>query len=128
MGFCIGSVATIKELVTCERNYSICKISIFRNVKDKQDYKSEMVFFGFARFLGEAHKKKPSTGERILIKKCDVTNVYTQNGTLKFNKNPVFIIYDYDFQDKERVGARTYTPPPMPQGEEIDFNSDGLPF
>lgn len=124
MGFCVGSIATIKELVLCEKNYSTCKISIFKLNKDK---KNELSFSGFARFLGEAHKNKPNAGDRILIKKCDVTNVYKSKEQIKYNKNPVFIIYDYELQGTDII-KKAYTSPISFGEDEIDFNSDGLPF
>ena len=124
MGFCVGSVATIKELVLCEKNYSTCKINIFKITKEK---KNELCFSGFARFLGEAHKNKPNAGDRILIKKCDVTNVYKIKEQIKYNKNPVFIIYDYELQGTETL-KKTYIPLTSFGNDEIDFNGDGLPF
>ena len=107
MGFSVGSIATIKELVICEKNYSTCKISISKLNKEK---KNELCFSGFARFLGEAHKNKPNAGDKILIKKCDVTNVYKINSQTKYNKSPVFIIYDYELQGTETLKT-TYIPP-----------------
>lgn len=124
MGFCIGSTAKIKEVVSVYENYTVCKVVITKLNKDTK--KTDLVFSGFVRFLGQAHKNKPRLDQTIKITNCDVTNCYVDNGKVKYNKYPVYILFDYTVQESYGLERKEYIAPI--DASFLDMRSDELPF
>lgn len=124
MGFCIGTTAKIKEVVSVFENYTVCKLAIIK--KNKETQKTDLVFSGFVRFLGQAHKNKPRLDQTIKILNCDVTNCYVQNGQTKYNKYPVYILYDYTVEESYGLERKEFVAPI--DASFLDMNSDELPF
>ena len=94
--FGTNSCAKIKEVVEKKDNYTVCKISITR--KNKQTNQYETTFMGNVRFCGQAHLQVPKADQRIKITSCGVTNCYTKDGKLEFNKTPNYVIFAYELQ------------------------------
>lgn len=114
-------------------NYS--EVDCSTSAKNKQTGNYETDFSSkFVRFIGNAHKKNPTVGERIKVTSCGVQNVYEKDGQRQYLKNPTYIVFDF-----EREGA---TPTPSATGyvpsayggnpigfEPLDISTDGdLPF
>ena len=65
MGFSIGSLAKIKEVVSVYEKYTVCKLTITK--KNKETKKTDLQFSGFVRFIGKAHNNKPRLDQMIKI-------------------------------------------------------------
>ena len=124
MGFSIGSLAKIKEVVSVYEKYTVCKLTITK--KNKETKKTDLQFSGFVRFIGKAHNNKPRLDQMINITNCDVTNCYVVDGAIKFNKNPVYILYDYDIQEGFGLERKEYLPPI--DSSFLELGNDDLPF
>ena len=93
--FSNNSYVKIKS-VEDKGNYSVCKISSSR--KNKTNNQFETDFVANVRFVGDAHKQRPMADQRIKITSCGVTNCYTKDGKLEFNKAPTYCVFGYELQ------------------------------
>ena len=129
MGFSQGNFAKIKEVVEKHDNYTVCKITVTKKNKLTNQY--ELQFSAHCRFVGNAHKSVPMADQRIKITSCDVTNCYKdKDGNLQFNKNPQYVVFDYELQESQGASA------PMPYNpydngvnfEDLSSSDSDLPF
>jgi hypothetical protein len=114
-------------------NYS--EVDCSTSAKNRQTGNYETDFSSkFVRFIGNAHKKNPTVGERIKVTSCGVQNVYEKDGQRQYLKNPTYIVFDF-----EREGAAPNAPTtgymPTAYGGDasgfapLDMSMDGdLPF
>ena len=129
MGFSSGSYAKIKEVVEKQTNYTVCKVTITRKNKLTNEY--ELQFSAHCRFVGNAHKSVPMADQRIKITSCDVTNCYKdKDGNLQFNKNPQYVVFNYELQEGQGSSAQVpYNP--YDNGvnfEDLSSSDSDLPF
>lgn len=129
MGFRDNAYATIKEVIETTEWYTDCKLSITR--KNKKTGKSELEFYGTARFMYDAHKSKPLANQRILLKRTDTVNTYTdKDGNLKFLKYSQQKVYEYELQESQGASAPQFHNP-YDNGvnfEDLSNSEDSLPF
>lgn len=116
--FSVNSYAKIKE-VEDKGNYSVCKISISRKIKNSDKYETD--FVAKVRFVGNAHSQRPLKDQRIKITSCGVSNCYVKDDKLEFLNVPNYTVFGYELQDDN--GASSSEPMRL---EPID--SSELPF
>lgn len=124
--FSNDSYAKIKKIVKKEENYTVCQISISKKTKKTNTYECD--FTSYVKFIGEAHKLSPLGGQKIQILSCGVSNCYSDNGMLKFLKQPNYVIFDYalvsDEENNKTEKEKTVAPMPI----ENTGNDWELPF
>ena len=77
-------------------NYS--EVDCSTSAKNRQTGNYETDFSSkFVRFIGNAHKKNPTVGERIKVTSCGVQNVYEKDGQRQYLKNPTYIVFDFEY-------------------------------
>lgn len=123
MGFSQDNYAKIKEVVEQADNYTVCKCTISK--KNKVTKTTELQFSGFVKFLGNAHKQRPMEGQRIKITACDVTNCYVKDGTVCYNKNPIYLIFGYELQENYESQNGNHEKPELFELDNIDGD---IPF
>lgn len=129
MGFRDGAYATIKEVIATTEWYTDCKLSITK--KNKTTGRPELEFYGTAKFMYDAHKSKPLANQRILLKRTDTVNTYTdKEGNLKFLKYSQHKVYEYELQESKNASANVpYNP--YDNGvnfEDLSSDDSSLPF
>ena len=119
--------------VTNKGNYS--EVDCSTSAKSKMSGNYETDFSSkFVRFIGNAHKKAPQSGERIKVTSCGVQNVYEKDGQRQYLKNPTYLVFDFERDNEGGVpNGNNYMPSgygnnSMPSGfDEIPMDSS-LPF
>ena len=118
--FSNNSYAKIKE-VENKGNYSMCKISISKKIKETGKYETD--FIAKVRFVGKAHNQRPLTDQRIKITSCGVSNCFVKDDKLEFSKFPTYTIFDYELQDSNGTTTISDNFTPL-----ADVDDTQLPF
>ena len=113
-------------------NYSEVECSTNKKNRNTGNYETDFSS-KFVRFVGNAHKKRPQTGEKIKLTNCGVENVYEKDGERQYLKNPTYIVFDFEREGGNMPSGNSYIPnayaPDMSKFEEIPLaNESDLPF
>ena len=107
MGFSVGRYAKIWKLED-KGTYAVCNMSIGRKNPDTKVYVNDFKD-GFVSFVGAAYNKikgetiDEKSGLTVIIKSCDVTNLYTSPEG-KVSYKPHYAVFDIDFPNYKNDG------------------------
>jgi hypothetical protein len=116
-----------------EGNFTLVQMSTSRKVKDSNPVEYKNSSWSFVKFVASAHKYagQLERGDSIVIKSGAISKEpYMKDGKKNYPDNPQIVVFAFDFPENssKKLGKEKEEEQPFSDNEEVEENSDDLPF